>query len=75
MFDVEEDEAKALKERLEKELDMLQKFQSRQKSCLEANSEREQQKLAERIAIRKAVLDEKVCVSSIFAICCYFYNI
>lgn len=60
----QEDEAKALKERLEKELDMLQKFQSRQKSCLEANSEREQQKLAERIAIRKAVLDEKMLEES-----------
>lgn len=56
----QEDEAKALKEKLEKEMEMLKAFQSRRKSCLESACEREQQQLADKITIRKAVLDEKM---------------
>ncbi|VDM06768.1 unnamed protein product [Wuchereria bancrofti] len=56
----QEDELKALKEKLEKEMDMLKDFQSRQKSCLEENCKREEQKLAERTSIRKAVIEKKM---------------
>lgn len=56
----QEDEAKALKERLDKELNMLKDYQRRQKNCLEDNCERERQKLYDRISIRKDVLDGKV---------------
>ncbi|VIO92007.1 conserved hypothetical protein [Brugia malayi] len=59
----QEDELKALKEKLEKEMDMLKDFQSRQKSCLEENCKREEQKLAERTSIRKAVIEKKVCLT------------
>ncbi|EFO25500.1 STE/STE20/TAO protein kinase [Loa loa] len=56
----QEDELKALKEKLEKEMDMLKDFQNRQKSCLEENCKREEQKLAERTSIRKAVIEKKM---------------
>lgn len=58
---LQEDELKALKEKLEKEMDMLKDFQNRQKNCLEENCKREEQKLAERTSIRKAVIEKKVC--------------
>ncbi|CAG9534831.1 unnamed protein product [Cercopithifilaria johnstoni] len=56
----QEDELKALKEKLEKEMDMLKDFQNRQKNCLEENCKREEQKLAERTSIRKAVIEKKM---------------
>uniref|UniRef100_A0A0R3RQN7 non-specific serine/threonine protein kinase n=1 Tax=Elaeophora elaphi TaxID=1147741 RepID=A0A0R3RQN7_9BILA len=56
----QEDELKALKEKLEKEMDMLKDFQNRQKSCLEENCKREEQKLMERTSIRKAVIEKKM---------------
>uniref|UniRef100_A0A915PGN9 non-specific serine/threonine protein kinase n=1 Tax=Setaria digitata TaxID=48799 RepID=A0A915PGN9_9BILA len=56
----QEDELKALRERLEKEMDMLKDFQNRQKNCLEENCKREEQKLTERTSIRKAVIEKKM---------------
>lgn len=39
---------------------MLKVFQSRQKSCLEENCKREEQKVIERTSIRQAVIEKKV---------------
>lgn len=42
-------------------MDMLKDFQNRQRNCLEENCKREEQKLAERTSIRRAVIEKKVC--------------
>lgn len=56
----QEDEAKSLREKLDKELAMLKAFQCKQKNDLESACERERKQLMEAIAKRRTVLEEKL---------------
>lgn len=54
------DEAKCLREKLEKELSMLEAFQNKQKSDLENTCKKEQEQLMNSVAMRKDALEEKL---------------
>jgi hypothetical protein len=56
----QEDEATQLNDRLTKELEMLVAYQGRQRINLETSCDRERAHLQEKIALRKAVLEQKV---------------
>ena len=57
----QEDEAKSLNEKLEKELSMLKAFQTKQRTDLESTCDREQKQLKESVTSRRNLLEEKVC--------------
>lgn len=61
-------ECQQLKMQLEHELDMLTAYQSKSKMQAEAQRNRERRELEERVAVRRALLEQKVpwcyCVSA-----------
>ena len=56
----QETECQALKQQLQQEKELLDAYQSKTKSQIEIQHEREQQKLEQKIAIRRAHLEQKV---------------
>lgn len=57
-------ECQQLKMQLEHELDMLTAYQSKSKMQAEAQRNRERRELEERVAVRRALLEQKVCFYS-----------
>lgn len=63
-------ECQQLKMQLEHELDMLTAYQSKSKMQAEAQRNRERRELEERVAVRRALLEQKVRAIQGLAICC-----
>lgn len=60
----QEVEAQQLKEKLERELEILMAYQSKNKMQAEAQRDREKRELAERVSVRRSLLEQKVSGSS-----------
>lgn len=56
----QEVEAQQLKEKLERELEILIAYQSKNKMQAEAQRDRERKELSERVSIRRSLLEQKV---------------
>jgi thousand and one amino acid protein kinase len=56
----QEVEASQLKEKLERELEILIAYQSKNRMQAEAQRDRERRELAERVSVRRALLEQKV---------------
>ena len=56
----QEVEAQQLKDKLERELEILIAYQSKNKMQAEAQRDRERRELAERVAVRRSLLEQKV---------------
>lgn len=61
-------ECQQLKMQLEHELDMLTAYQSKSKMQAEAQRNRERRELEERVAVRRALLEQKVKKNICFTI-------
>lgn len=59
----QETECQALKQQLKQEMELLDAYQRKTKSQMETQHEREQQKLEQKVSIRRAHLEQKVCRS------------
>lgn len=60
MDESQEVEAQQLKERLEHELEILMAYQSKNKMQADAQRLREKTELAERVSVRRSLLEQKV---------------
>lgn len=54
-------EQQQLSEKLQRELEMLAEYQTRNRQQAEAQRNREKRELDERVAIRRTLLQQKVC--------------
>lgn len=59
----QETECQALKQQLKQEMELLDAYQRKTKSQMEAQHERELQKLEQKVSIRRAHLEQKVGLS------------
>lgn len=57
----QEMEARQLKEQLQQELELLIAFQSKIRMQTESQRNREKKELEERVSVRRALLEQKVC--------------
>ena len=57
-------EAEELKQRLSQELELLMAYQSKIKIQMEQQHQREKKQLDERVSLRRALLEQKVSVST-----------
>lgn len=60
----QEAECQALKQQLKQEMELLDAYQRKTKSQMETQHEREQQKLEQKVSIRRAHLEQKVGLRS-----------
>jgi thousand and one amino acid protein kinase len=61
-------ECQQLKMQLEHELDMLTAYQSKSKMQAEAQRNRERRELEDRVAVRRALLEQKVRTCRLFTV-------
>lgn len=59
--EAQEAECQALRQQLQQEMELLNAYQSKIKMQTEAQHEREQQKLEQKVSLRRAHLEQKVC--------------
>lgn len=58
----QEAEARELKKRLQQELELLQAYQSKIRMQTDSQHQREKKQLEERVSLRRALLEQKVCL-------------
>lgn len=65
--EAQEAECQALRQQLQQEMELLNAYQSKIKMQTEAQHEREQQKLEQKVSLRRAHLEQKVCYRKYFS--------
>ena len=57
----QEVEAQVMRDKLQRELEILMAYQSKSKMTAEAQRNRERAELEERVSVRRSLLEQKVC--------------